>query len=85
MAEKVHDLKIKLGAGESSALKEIRKTVLQLAAPPQLVQFSYYWRNICDMHTCIWNTKYQSILKINHSVYLNSAAICFLTPEKDSV
>ncbi|KAL4015937.1 alpha-glucan water dikinase [Cucumis melo var. makuwa] len=37
VAEKVHDLKIKLGAGESSALKEIRKTVLQLAAPPQLV------------------------------------------------
>ncbi|XP_011655614.1 alpha-glucan water dikinase, chloroplastic isoform X2 [Cucumis sativus] len=37
VAEKVHDLKIKLGSGESSALKEIRKTVLQLAAPPQLV------------------------------------------------
>ncbi|XP_038892070.1 alpha-glucan water dikinase, chloroplastic [Benincasa hispida] len=37
VAEKVHDLKIKLGAGEFSALKEIRKTVLQLAAPPQLV------------------------------------------------
>lgn len=35
--EKVHDLKIKLGAGDFNALKEIRKTVLQLAAPPQLV------------------------------------------------
>ncbi|XP_022151917.1 alpha-glucan water dikinase, chloroplastic [Momordica charantia] len=37
VAEKVHDLKSKLGEGEFSALKEIRETVLQLTAPPQLV------------------------------------------------
>ncbi|XP_022966664.1 alpha-glucan water dikinase, chloroplastic [Cucurbita maxima] len=37
VAEKIQDLKIKLGEGEFSALKEIRETVLQLAAPTQLV------------------------------------------------
>lgn len=53
MAEKVQEFKIKLEAGEFSALKEIRKIVLQLAAPPQLVQFSYHWRNFYVMHTYI--------------------------------
>ncbi|KAL4638999.1 hypothetical protein ACB092_03G186300 [Castanea dentata] len=38
VAEKLKILKKKLGEGEFSALREIRKTVLQLAAPPQLVQ-----------------------------------------------
>lgn len=38
VAEKLKILKKKLGQGEFSALREIRETVLQLAAPPQLVQ-----------------------------------------------
>lgn len=38
VAEKLKILKKKLGEGEFSALREIRETVLQLAAPPQLVQ-----------------------------------------------
>ncbi|KAK9276289.1 hypothetical protein L1049_005820 [Liquidambar formosana] len=38
VAEKLQILKKKLGGGELSALGEIRKTVLNLAAPPQLVQ-----------------------------------------------
>lgn len=39
VAEKLKLLKKKLGEGEFSALSEIRETVLQLAAPPQLVCF----------------------------------------------
>jgi alpha-glucan,water dikinase len=38
VAEKLKILKKKLGEGEVSALREIRETVLQLAAPSQLVQ-----------------------------------------------
>ncbi|KAA8533188.1 hypothetical protein F0562_033279 [Nyssa sinensis] len=38
VAEKLQFLKKKLGGGDFSALEEIRKTVLELAAPPQLVQ-----------------------------------------------
>nr|XP_023898560.1 alpha-glucan water dikinase, chloroplastic [Quercus suber] len=38
VAQKLKILKKKLGEGEFSALREIRETVLQLAAPPQLVQ-----------------------------------------------
>ncbi|KAF8388624.1 hypothetical protein HHK36_027301 [Tetracentron sinense] len=38
VADKLSSLKNKLGRVEFSALGEIRKTVLQLAAPPQLVQ-----------------------------------------------
>lgn len=37
MAEKVNVLKRKLTEGDFSALKDIRETVLQLNAPPQLV------------------------------------------------
>uniref|UniRef100_A0A5B6YGN2 alpha-glucan, water dikinase n=1 Tax=Davidia involucrata TaxID=16924 RepID=A0A5B6YGN2_DAVIN len=38
VAENLQFLKKKLGGGDFSALGEIRKTVLELAAPPQLVQ-----------------------------------------------
>ncbi|KAK2977472.1 hypothetical protein RJ640_016100 [Escallonia rubra] len=38
VAKKVQLLQKKLGEGESSVLREIRKTVLELAAPPQLVE-----------------------------------------------
>ncbi|XP_038694729.1 alpha-glucan water dikinase, chloroplastic-like isoform X4 [Tripterygium wilfordii] len=38
VAKKLQSLKEKLGRGEFNILKEIRETVLQLAAPPQLVQ-----------------------------------------------
>ncbi|XP_059633696.1 alpha-glucan water dikinase, chloroplastic isoform X2 [Cornus florida] len=38
VAKKLQLLKTKLGKEDFSALKEIRKTVLELAAPPQLVQ-----------------------------------------------
>ncbi|KAF7829333.1 alpha-glucan water dikinase, chloroplastic [Senna tora] len=38
VADKVKVLKMSLAAGDSSALKEIRETVLQLKAPPQLVE-----------------------------------------------
>lgn len=38
VAEKVQLLQKKLGEGEFSILQEIRKTILALAAPPQLVQ-----------------------------------------------
>ncbi|KAM7250917.1 hypothetical protein ACFE04_022800 [Oxalis oulophora] len=38
VAEKLDNLKKKLGKGDVSILSEIRETVLQLAAPPQLVE-----------------------------------------------
>ncbi|KAA8529608.1 hypothetical protein F0562_034292 [Nyssa sinensis] len=38
VAEKLQFLKKNLGQGDFGALREIRKTVLELAAPPQLVQ-----------------------------------------------
>ncbi|CAM8982027.1 unnamed protein product [Rhodiola kirilowii] len=38
VADKLQTLKEKLGHGEFSALVEIRKTVLQLSAPPQLIE-----------------------------------------------
>ncbi|KAF5741084.1 alpha-glucan water dikinase chloroplastic [Tripterygium wilfordii] len=38
VAKKLHSLKEKLGGGEFNILKEIRETVLHLAAPPRLVQ-----------------------------------------------
>lgn len=41
MAKKLLVLKKKLGEDEYSALREIRETVLQLEAPPQLVCHFY--------------------------------------------
>ena len=39
VSEKLQILKEKLAAGDFGVLEEIRKTVLELVAPPQLVSF----------------------------------------------